>query len=214
MKSDRSWIRSVTIIERAFPMERTSAPQPSATAQPTATETARTRFIEDTAFNKPLAAPVNDPGLHAMALTAYRLGFRMSKVKNLLVLQVAGAVGYCFSRVRRRTAGHGRSRCRTTPAKRWWLVASARQPEEHVFTWSNGKPILDFRAAWAEGLQRRWCRGITLSRLAPFSNSQYHSQRSCCDGRDRNNWHLARAVFDAYDVTCDQNLLNNAAERI
>jgi hypothetical protein len=105
MKSDRSWIRSVTIIERAFPMERTSAPQPSATAQPTATETARTRFIEDTAFNKPLAAPVNDPGLHAMALTAYRLGFRMSKVKNLLVLQVAGAVGYCFSRVRRRQPG-------------------------------------------------------------------------------------------------------------
>ena len=37
MKSDRSWIGSMTIIERVFPMERTSAPQPSATAQPTAT---------------------------------------------------------------------------------------------------------------------------------------------------------------------------------
>ena len=33
MKSDRSWIGSVTRIERAFPLERTSAPQPSATAQ-------------------------------------------------------------------------------------------------------------------------------------------------------------------------------------
>ncbi len=34
VKSDRSWIGSVTTIKRAFPTERTSAPQPSATAQP------------------------------------------------------------------------------------------------------------------------------------------------------------------------------------
>ena len=34
MKSDRSWIGSMTTIERAFPMERTSEPQPSATAHP------------------------------------------------------------------------------------------------------------------------------------------------------------------------------------
>ena len=34
MKSDRSWIGSLMTIERAFPMERTSAPQPSETAQP------------------------------------------------------------------------------------------------------------------------------------------------------------------------------------
>jgi hypothetical protein len=34
VKSDRSWIGSVTTIKRAFPMERTSTPQPSATAQP------------------------------------------------------------------------------------------------------------------------------------------------------------------------------------
>jgi hypothetical protein len=38
VKLDRSWIGSVTTIERAFPMERTSAPQPSATAQPTASQ--------------------------------------------------------------------------------------------------------------------------------------------------------------------------------
>ena len=38
MNSDRSWIGSVTTIERAFPTERASAPQPSATAQPTATQ--------------------------------------------------------------------------------------------------------------------------------------------------------------------------------
>jgi len=36
VKSNRSWIGSVTTIERAFPTERTSAPSPSATAQPTA----------------------------------------------------------------------------------------------------------------------------------------------------------------------------------
>jgi hypothetical protein len=34
LKSDRSWIGSVTTIEQAFPMERTSAPQPSASAHP------------------------------------------------------------------------------------------------------------------------------------------------------------------------------------
>ena len=34
MKSDRSWIGSVTTIELAFPMERTSAPQPPAATKP------------------------------------------------------------------------------------------------------------------------------------------------------------------------------------
>jgi hypothetical protein len=36
VKSDQSWIGSVTTIERGFPLERTRAPQPSATPQPTA----------------------------------------------------------------------------------------------------------------------------------------------------------------------------------
>jgi hypothetical protein len=38
VKSDRSWIGSVTTIERVFPMERTTAPQASETEQPTAAE--------------------------------------------------------------------------------------------------------------------------------------------------------------------------------
>jgi hypothetical protein len=49
-------------------------------------ESPRTGFIEDNAFAKLLAA-FTEPGLRALVLVAFRLGFRKSELQNLLVLQ-------------------------------------------------------------------------------------------------------------------------------
>jgi len=89
-------------------------------------ETARTGFIEDVAFGKLLAA-LKEPGLRAMVLTAYRLGFRMSELKNLLVLQIAGGWIILFAE-RRRTVKRGRFRCRRKCAKPWRLAVQGRTP--------------------------------------------------------------------------------------
>ena len=89
-----------------------------------------------------------EPGLRAMILTVYRLGFRLSEFKNVLVLQVAGGWISLWAGATKN------SKARTLampPCIREAVEACCvgKQPDAHLFTWPSGGPILDFWTAWA-----------------------------------------------------------------
>jgi integrase len=81
--------RELQLLRRAFRIGYESRPrlvQDVPTFPRKLAESARTGFIEDAMFEKLLAA-IDEPGLKALVLVAYRLGFRKAELQNLLVLQ-------------------------------------------------------------------------------------------------------------------------------
>jgi integrase len=206
--------REMAFLRRAFKMGYEARPRlvadvPAFPAK--LPESARTGFIEDTAFKKLLAA-LKEPGLHAMVLTAYRLGFRMSELKNLLVLQVAGGWIVLFAGATK----NSRARKVPMPSEVREVVeacCTGKQPEAHVFTWPNGKPILDFRASWAKACKAAGVPGLRFHDLRRSATRNIIRKGVAATVAMRITGHLTRAVFDAYDVTADQDLLS-AAERI
>jgi integrase len=174
-------------------------------------ETSRTGFIEDAAFTKLLAA-LKEPGLRAMVLTAYRLGFRMSELKNLLVLQVAGGGIVLFAGATKN------SKARKVPMpsdvrEAVEACCAGKQPDSHVFTWPNGKQILDFRSSWAKACKAAGVPGLRFHDLRRSATRNIIRKGVPATVAMKITGHLTRAVFDAYDVTADQDLLE-AAERI
>jgi integrase len=206
--------REMAFLRRAFKMGYEARPRlvadvPAFPAK--LPESARSGFIEDTAFKELLAA-LEEPGLLAMVLTAYRLGFRMSELKNLLVLQVAGGWIVLFAGATKN------SRARKVPMPSEVREAveaccTGKQPEAHVFTWPNGKPILDFRASWVKACKAAGVPGLRFHDLRRSATRNIIRKGVAATVAMRITGHLTRAVFDAYDVTADQHLLS-AAERI
>lgn len=90
---------------------------------------------------------------------------------------------------------------------------TGKQPEAHVFTWPNGKPILDFRASWAKACKAAGVPGLRFHDLRRSATRNIIRKGVAATVAMRITGHLTRAVFDAYDVTADQDLLS-AAERI
>jgi integrase len=88
-----------------------------------------------------------------------------------------------------------------------------KQPEEHVFTWASGKPILDFRTAWAKACKDAGVVGLRFHDLRRSATRNIIRKGVAATVAIKITGHLTRAVFDPYDVTADQDLLN-AAERI
>ena len=174
-------------------------------------ESPRTGFIENDAFTELLAA-LKEPGLRAMVLTAYRLGFRMSELKNLLVLQVAGGWIVLFAGATKNC----KPRKVAMPSDVRAAVeacCAGKESDSHVFTWPNGKQILDFRASWAKACKEAGVAGLRFHDLRRSATRNIIRKGVPATVAMKITGHLTRAVFDAYDVTADQDLLE-AAERI
>ena len=206
--------REMAFLRRAFKMGYDARPRlvadiPAFPAK--LPETARTGFIEDTAFNKLLAA-LKEPGLRAMVLTAYRLGFRMSELKNLLVLQVVAGWIVLFAGATK----NSRSRKVPMPQDVREAVEACcigKKPDDHVFTWPTGKQIMDFRATWAKACKQAGVAGLHFHDLRRSATRNILRKGVAATVAMKITGHLTRAVFDAYDVTADQDLLE-AASRI
>jgi integrase len=170
--------------------------------------TERTGFIEDKAFAKLLAA-IEEPGLRAMILCAYRLGFRRAEVNNLLVVQVSNGWISLFAG----TTKNARSRRVAMPDDVREAVEACctnKAPDAHVFTWSNGKPIRDFRVTWKMACKAAGVPGLSVHdlRRSFVRNSQRKGINPLIAMKV--SGHLTRKVFDAYDVTADQDMLDAA----
>ena len=207
--------REMAFLRRAYKMGYEARPRlvPDVPTFPAKLpESPRTGFIEDVAFDKLLTALKDEPGLHAMTLTAYRLGFRMAELKNLLVLQVAGGWISLFAG----TTKNARSRKVAMPADVRQAVEACcdgKEPDEHVFTWSGGKPILDFRVSWEKACKAAGAPDLTFHDLRRSFVRRTQRRGIPATIAMRISGHLTRAVFDAYDVTAAQDLMD-AAEKL
>jgi len=175
------------------------------------TESPRQGHIEDATFEK-LRKAIKEPGLSAMVLTAYRLGFRLSELKNLLVLQVSNGWISLFAG----TTKNARARKVAMPPDVRETVeacCTGKQPDEHVFTWPSGKPILDFRVSWENACKAAGAPDLTFHDLRRSATRNIMRKGVSATVAMRITGHLTRSVFDNYDVTADKDLLD-AADRI
>jgi len=171
-------------------------------------ESARTGFMEDDTFDKLLPA-IQEPGLRALVLCAYRLGFRKAELKNLLVMQVASGWISLFAG----TTKNARARKVAMPPDVREAVETCcklKLLDAHVFTWSDGKPIRDFRTAWANA-----CKAAGVPDLYIHDLRRSFVRRSQRKGIPATiamkiSGHLTRQVFDSYDVSAEQDLLDAA----
>jgi integrase len=143
-------------------------------------ESARTGFIEDEVFAKLLAA-FAEPGLKALVLVAFRLGFRKGELQNLLVLQFSDG----WLRLFKGATKNGRARAVAVPDDvnaALLECAKGKAPDAHLFTWPDGSQILDFRGAWKKACK---AAGVPKLRVHDLRWSAVRRAEARRPGRDR-----------------------------
>jgi integrase len=88
--------------------------------------------------------------------------------------------------------------------------SAGKQPDAHVFTWPSGKPIHDFRLTWANVCKAAGVSGLTFHDLRPSATRNIMRKGISATVAMKITGHLTRTVFDADDVTADQDLLDAA----
>jgi integrase len=171
-------------------------------------ESPRTGFIEDEAFAKLLAA-FAEPGLKALVLVAFRLGFRKSELQNLLVLQYSDG----WLRLFKGATKNGRARVVAVPDdvnEALVECAKGKAPDQHLFTWSDGSQILDFRIAWKKACK---AAGVPKLRVHDLRRSAVRRMRKrgvpVATGMQITG-HLTRQIFDDYDQASPEDLAEAA----
>ena len=163
----------------------------------------RSGYVEDEAFDKVLGA-IEDTGLRGLVVCAFRLGFRTSELKNLLVMQLADGWLRLFAGATK----NGKPRSVKLPSDvndALVLCAKDKQPDNYIFTWASGKKagkqIKDFRGAWDKATE-----------AAGVPDLIFHDLRRSAVRRMRQKLgiptatamlitgHLTRKVFDDYDA--------------
>lgn len=193
--------RELQLLRRAFRLGFESRPKlvPDIPKFPARlAESPRKGFIEDGAFEKLLPA-IAEPGLRALVLTAYRLGFRKSELQNLLCLQLADGWLRLFAGATK----NGKARAVKLPEdvnKALTACAKGKDPDAFLFTWPDGSAIKDFRGAW-----------LKATKAAGVPKLMFHDLRRSAVRRIRRKGvptltamlitgHLTRMVFDEYDA--------------
>lgn len=172
-------------------------------------ESPRKGFVEDDTFNK-IHGAIEEPGFRALALTAFRLGFRTSELKNLLCLQLADGWLRLFAGATK----NGKPRSVKLPddlRKAMEDCAKGKAPEDYMFTWSDGSRIKDFRGAWEKA-----------TKAAGVPDLMFHDLRRSAVRRMRRKLgiptstamritgHLTRDVFEDYDAENDADIAEAA----
>jgi integrase len=171
-------------------------------------ETPRKGFVEDDAFNR-LHAAITEPGLAALCLTAFRLGFRKSELQNLLVVQLDGPWLRLFAGATK----NGKARAVALPGDvQFALVqcAGRKEPDAHLFTWENGDRIIDFRSAWAKATKAAGLPGLLFHDLRRSAVRRMRQRGVPVPVAMRITGHLTRTVFDSYDAAHDNDVADAA----
>ena len=90
-------------------------------------------------------------------------------------------------------------------------IIPAKEPEDHVFTWTNGDQVLDFRSAWD-----KMCAAAKVPILLhDFRRSAVRNMVRSGVSRDvckRISGHQTDAIFSRYDITDETDLVDAAAK--
>ncbi len=210
--------RELALLKRAYRLGFEARPRLVSDVPPFPTklaESSRTGFVEDEVFGKVLGA-IEDTGLRALVLCAFRLGFRKSELKHLLVMQLADGWLRLFAGATK----NGKPRSVKLPADvndALVLCAKDKQPDDYIFTWasgnSNGKRIKDFRTAWekataAAGVPALLFHDLRRSAVRRLRKRGIHTATAM-----QITGHLTRVVFDEYDQASPADVAE-AAEKL
>lgn len=91
--------------------------------------------------------------------------------------------------------------------------AEGKKPNDHVFTRSNGKAVLDFRTAWEHACERAGCPGLLFHDLRRTAARNLR-RLGVSEGviMKIGGWR-SRAVFDRYNIIDETDLID-AAQRL
>lgn len=203
--------RELQLLRRAYRLGYEQRPRlvPDVPPFPTRLpETPRAGFIEEAGFEK-LHAAIKEPGLRALCLTAYRLGFRKSELQNILVMQLDAGWLRLFAGATK----NGKARAVALPDDVRTVLegcAAGKQADSYLFTWPNGDPILDFRSAWAKATKDAKLPGLLFHDLRRSAVRRMRQKGVPTAVAMRITGHLTRQVFDNYDAAHDSDIADAA----
>ena len=161
-------------------------------------ESPRKGFIEDAVFKK-LQAAIKEPGLRALVLTAYRLGFRKSELQNLLVMQLSDGWLRLFAGATK----NGKARSVKLPEDVGTALtecAKGKSPDAFLFTWRDGSRIRDFRGAWDNACAAAGVPDLIFHDLRRSAVRRMRKLGIATSTAMLVTGHLTRQVFDEYDA--------------
>jgi hypothetical protein len=161
-------------------------------------ERPRQGFIEDETFEK-LHAAIAEPGVKAMILVAYRLGFRKSELQNILVMQYSDGWLRLFAGATK----NSEARAVALPDDVNAAVAKCavgKLPDAYLFTWSDGSRIKDFRTTWAKATAAAEVPELIFHDLRRSAVRRMRQRGVPTATAMKITGHRTRMVFDDYDA--------------
>ncbi|HTM90116.1 MAG TPA: site-specific integrase [Terriglobales bacterium] len=206
--------RELAALKRMFNLAKQATP-PKVLRVPTfpsklAEDNVRRGFVDDAQYDK-LAAACAKRGLWLRTLfeVAYNFGCRLGELLSLKVSQVDLAA----KSITLVDTKNGEDRTFTLTAKAYALVqqcVTGKEPNDHVFTWPNGKPIKDFRDSWATVCKQAGVPGLLFHDLR--RTGARNMVRSGVPERvvmAIGGW-KTRSVFDRYNIVSERDLQDAA----
>jgi integrase len=193
--------RELQLLHRAFRLGYEARPrlvQDVPKFPPRMVERPRQGFIEDETFNK-LHAAIAEPGVKAMVLVAYRLGFRKSELQNILVMQYANGWLRLFAGATKNSD----SRAVALPDDVNDAVAkcaAGKPPDAYLFAWSDGSRVKDFRTTWSKATAAAGVTQLLFHDLRRSAVRRMRKRGVPTATAMKITGHRTRMVFDDYDA--------------
>jgi integrase len=174
----------------------------------------RKNFLTDEQYAK-LATECAKEGLWLRALLEIgaNYGLRRGEMLDLRVGQVDKATGRV--RLEGSQTKNGTSRAFTLTSDARYLVFAlieGKQPEDYVFTRSDGRPIGDFRKLWANVCERAGVPDLLLHDLRRTAVRNMVRSGVSDNVAMAISGHKTRSVFDRYDIISEADLDAAAAK--
>lgn len=150
---------------------------------PRMVERPRQGFIEDETFEK-LHAAIAEPGVKAMVMVAYRLGFRKSELQNILVMQYSDGWLRLFAGATKNSEARAvklPDDVNAAVAK----CAAGKLPDAYLFTWPRRFAYKGLQRSMGESDGCGGSAGVDLSRPSSFCRTSHaEAWRGDCDSNE------------------------------
>jgi integrase len=203
--------RDLAALRRAFKLAHRAGKLQKVPNFPHLKESApRSGFVEEADYNR-LAKNARELWLRALLATGYSFGFRKSELLELRVRQVDFLNRSIRLNAGETKSGDGRV-VRMTQDVFVLLQACVvgKNPEDFVFTRSDGKPVLDFRERWEKLTTESGCAGLLFHDLRRSAVRNMVRRGVPETVAMKISGHKTRAVFDRYNVTSEADLADAA----
>lgn len=171
---------------------------------------ARQGFITEEEFER-LAGACPFPWLRALMTTAYRFGFRRSELLWLRVSQVD--LENRTIRLEPGTTKNKQGRTVVMTSDVYALLSECvrgKGEADYVFTWQDGRPVRDFRSAWAKMAQAAGLPGLLLHDFRRSAIRNMIRRGVSATVAKKISGHLTDSVFQRYNITDERDLAEAA----